>query len=292
VILIAAAALGHALASLILCALVVTAALILEGLYWRARRGASLSAGRRAADTLARQDWAIGIGIPLAVAAVLLGTGTAAYRGYGTLTQGLALVFGVGFSIVIVSSLIDWYYILPRIAGEVCLQPCRSSFDPRWQKLTRIWYIHRGVAAITQMLVWLAAIPVILSRWVDPNQIAVIVAVVSAVAVTYGSGISATARMILYPGFFVGDLVRMIVPGGRTEGYLVDVSIEGVKVKETTRGTYTGPRFGPAKHTFKIDSAWLSWIEKADTPFHGCRTDCSGVNWYCRENPTAYGGHD
>jgi len=90
--------------------------------------------------------------------------------------------------------------------------------------------------------------------------------------------------------------VHLIIPGGRVEGYIVDVSVEGVKIKETDGGIYSGTRFGPDKHTYKIDSTQLSWIGKSDKPFRGCvgrgcgEGECSGVNWYCRCNPNAYAG--
>jgi hypothetical protein len=174
--------------------------------------------------------------------------------------------------------------------SSVSLQPCRTSGQPRCRALTRLWYIHRGVAALAQALVWLAVIPVILSRWVDANSVAVIVAVISAVALIYIRGLDQPVHHVLHPSFYVGDLVHLLIPGGKVEGYLVDVSVEGVKIKETHSGAYTGTRFGPDKHTYKIDSTQLGWIGKNNQPFHGCDETCSGVNWYCRENPKAYEG--
>jgi hypothetical protein len=296
-ILVATALLGHPLTSLILAGFIFVGGLALELRYqYDSKRRRTVSEGRRVTDTYARQCWVLGGGVPLVLAIALLETGDAAYRGFAGLTQALAIVLGVAFVIVILSGLIDWYYVLPRIAGEVCPQPCRSSGDARWKRLTRIWYLHRGVAAIAQALVWLAVIPVILSRWVDANQVGVVVAVVSAVALIYVRGLDTTAHMVLHPSFYVGDLVHLIIPGGKVEGYLVDVSVEGVKIKETERGVYTGTRFGPDKHTYKIDSTQLSWIGKSDQPFHGCAREgcaedaCSGVNWYCRCNPNAYAG--
>lgn len=296
-VLVAAALLGHPLTSLILASCLFLGGLALEGLYqYDSNRRQSVSAGRRKTDRYARQCWALGGGVPLALAVALLLTGTAAYRGFSGLTQALALVIGIAFVIVVLSGLIDWYYVLPRIAGEICPQPCRAPRDPRWKRLTRIWYLHRGIAAMAQALVWLAVIPVILSRWVDANQVGVVVAVVSAVALIYVRGLDTTAHMVLHPSFYVGDLVHLIIPGGKVEGYLVDVSVEGVKIKETQHGMYTGTRFGPDKHTYKIDSTQLSWIGKSDEPFRGCQGEgcgenaCSGVNWYCRCNLKAYAG--
>src|ERR1019366_7090547 len=85
---------------------------------------------------------------------------------------------------------------------------------PQWRAVTRLWYIHRGVAAIAQALVWLAVIPVILSRWVDSNSVAVIVAVVSAVVLIYIRGLDQTVHNVLHPSFYVGDLVHLLIPGG------------------------------------------------------------------------------
>lgn len=287
-ILIALALLGHALTGLILSSLVLGAGIVLAALYWRAARRKALSPKRVATDRYARQCWLYGGGAPFLVSLGLLVEGAAVYRGFSGLTEAIGLVAGITFVIVVVSGLIDWYLIVPRIAGEVCPPPCRSTADPRWKRVTRLWYIHRGVAALTVSLSGFAVIPLILSRFVDANTVAVVVTVVGAVAVVYIRGLDSTVHNVLHPSFYVGDLVEYLMPGRKVQGYLVDVAVEGVKIKETHRGTYTGTPFFPDKHTFKIHTSELGELGKSEIPFHGCDEQCCGVNWYCRENPKAY----
>lgn len=138
-------------------------------------------------------------------------------------------------------------------------------------------------------LSFLAVIPIILSRFVDANIIAVIVAIVSAAAVVYIRGIDTTVHNVLHPNFYIDDIVDYLMPGREIQAYVVDVALEGVKLKQTQDGTYTGRPFFPDKHTHKVDTANLNMLGKLDVRFRSCDDGrCRGVNWYCRENPRAY----
>jgi len=65
-----------------------------------------------------------------------------------------AVLLGVTAAIILLSSLIDWYVILPRISGLLGIRPCRepdTDFPRRpqtWREVTRWWYIHRIIAAL------------------------------------------------------------------------------------------------------------------------------------------------
>ena len=63
-------------------------------------------------------------------------------------TSTLLIAGAALFVLIISSSLIDWYYIRPRIDGVVCTPPCRSSGSDTWKGPTRWWYLHRGLATV------------------------------------------------------------------------------------------------------------------------------------------------
>jgi hypothetical protein len=65
-----------------------------------------------------------------------------------------AVIVGVVTLVVeicFLSSLVDWYYVLPRRDGLVCVPPCRAPADERWQGVTWFWLLHRFVAATAVM---------------------------------------------------------------------------------------------------------------------------------------------
>jgi hypothetical protein len=279
---------GHALAASILAALLLAVGFVLWMLYLEARADHRLSDRRVRNDRYAAQSWLVGAGVALGASLGLWLTNTAIYRGNQGLTLAVGLLAGFTLLVIVACSLVDWYLIVPRIAGEICLPPCRSTGDLRWKRVTRLWYINRGVAALTVSLAFLAVIPIILSGFVDANIIAVIVAIVSAAAVVYIRGIDTSVHNVLHPSFYVGDIVDYLMPGREIQAYVVDVALEGVKLKQTHNGTYTGRPFFPDKHSHKVDTADLKMLGKLDVSFRGCDDGhCCGVNWYCRENPRA-----
>src|ERR1043165_5483738 len=62
------------------------------------------------------------------------------------------LLVAVAFAGVYLSSLVDWFVILPRISGMLGPRPCRASelrhprFPHTWRETTRYWLVHRSVA--------------------------------------------------------------------------------------------------------------------------------------------------
>jgi hypothetical protein len=100
---------------------------------WRDR-----SAQRRGGDRhVARQA-------VLIISVTILATLTTLLAADGLLPDNSAfvvcvtIVAGIGW-VNYASSLIDWYYVLPRVDGLVREPPCRTSQDVMWFKVTRIW---------------------------------------------------------------------------------------------------------------------------------------------------------
>jgi hypothetical protein len=110
---------------------------------------------RRHGDRWVARYIAFGFGVPLVVAVV---THVAGYEPHVHVwdfnvaeTSALAIAGGALFVLIMLSSLIDWYYIRPRIDGVVCEPPCRSSGSDRWKRPTRWWYLHRGIVTLAYM---------------------------------------------------------------------------------------------------------------------------------------------
>jgi hypothetical protein len=49
---------------------------------------------------------------------------------------------------IFVSSLIDWYWILPRVSGIVRKAPCQEAEGQQWARLTGVWLFYRAVATL------------------------------------------------------------------------------------------------------------------------------------------------
>lgn len=45
----------------------------------------------------------------------------------------------------LITALIDWYWILPRVGGITRLAPCEEAGGQKWARATGVW-LHRGVA--------------------------------------------------------------------------------------------------------------------------------------------------
>ncbi len=238
-----------------------------------------------------------------------------------------AVVLAVTAAIILLSSLVDWYVILPRVSGLLGIRPCREpdrDFPRRpetWREVTRWWYIHRIIAALILRF---------------GLSIAVSIAVAHHIAVPHGSGVVAGAMVGSFAAYvaatpaaawqaghltlIVGRTVqrrevarvpRTIVVFGRTvrlpfltqgiagphqpREYVFDVALEAVQlglaepreqeqVPRDERGAILYER-NPAKLLVKdIDAS----RPQPAQPFVGCRGRCSGINWYCIENPRCF----
>jgi hypothetical protein len=102
---------------------------------------------RQALDTLVeRQTLGAGAAGLLALSVVSL-----ADLGPYHVTRILAVVLAaavIGALIVFLSSLVDWWWILPRISGILRPAPCQCAGGESWPGLTSIWLFHRGLATI------------------------------------------------------------------------------------------------------------------------------------------------
>jgi hypothetical protein len=232
---------------------------------------------------LGQLPYAAGLGLPLASFEVLVAT-------------------------VYLSTLVDWYYILPRVSGLVTEPPCRSSPNREWVSVARNWYLHRWFASmftIVCIAVFLWSVtyyPLIyFMRNVNPTlQLAASLAGPLVVFVVAGfrgdlhqvvqyqqNPIIALGQIVkVYGESFeppsLADRIRQASPPSRQPlYYVVDVSVQGMKLKGVRSVTTYGRQpFYPNKEDKIINPKDAS----DQQPFEGCAESCSGVNWYCDNN--------
>ena len=241
------------------------------------------------------------LGLDLAGAAPLTDTG----RLVRTLIVGATIAALATFA----SSLVDWYWILPRVSGVVCFAPCEQPGREQWSAVTSIWYFHRAASTAFVSLA-VAGVPLyMLDNAQAGHGVAFWLLVsggVGALAAGYDRQVPRALWYAFNPPVHVGDRVRTRVqddddPDSDDEimrnVYIVDVSLQGAKYKlldEAKR--YESPYAGrPVAERFasKYDGSFrplrlprLRRLEVAE-PFCAKR-ECTGLNWYCRNNPRAH----
>jgi len=230
-------------------------------------------------------------------------------------------------AVILLSSLVDWFIILPRMSGLLGIRPCRdpdTDFPRRpetWREVTRWWYIHRIVAAVALRFGLSLAIALTLTHHI---------------AVPLGAGLVAGALVggfasylaAAWDAFWQAGHLTLIV--GRTverhevrrvpraikirerelrlpffsEGlagpiqqreYVYDVALEGVQLTQAeAREGVDVPRHEDGRILYErnpakllVKSVGASQPEPA-APFAGCHGRCSGINWYCIENPRCF----
>lgn len=194
------------------------------------------------------------------------------------------------------SSLVDWYYIRPRLDGIVCAPPCRPH-DKRasWLLLTRVWFLHRWRAALSVGVAALVTLTALVLALLDAGDAEVGEGIWAVIAAAFTAGVGAVALLfhdwiaemrvctkwalwLDKPPFLVGD---ELVGDEKVSGYLRDVSA----IRATlVRGDPDSGR--PRAYAVKLSdlqSSTATWR----SPTH-CAEGCGGVN---RDQNDAPDGH-
>ena len=117
-------------------------------------RGREKSTDRRAGDRRARWSLALGFGIPLVVSVLRWATpsfddgidSAAAAFTAGTVT--------VGVGMMLVSSMVDWYYVLPTALGRFG-RPIWALDDSKLagqRRVAQVWVFHRGLCELVVLV--------------------------------------------------------------------------------------------------------------------------------------------
>ena len=203
------------------------------------------------------------------------------------------------------SSLVDWFWVLPRISGLHGHRSCRNDPEPEadpidWEGVTRWWLVHRVAAAVCVALGvagLLATVAGLVARVAkaDPAaqaMVAALVLFVGTAAQIYRQHAAHAWELILHPEVKVGVAFE---DSARGACWPVDVALEGMKVvnlsshADRVRDAVLSedlPRFTPDKGDYTIPLAELI-ARRSGVAESSCR-GCTGINWYCIDNPDAW----
>lgn len=203
---------------------------------WRAR-----SEERRAGDRhVPRQVLAISAAGILGMLSGILGIdGSLSTK--AAFATCVSIVAGIGF-VVYASSLVDWYFVLPRVDGVVREPPCRSSRDGIWFIVTRVWYLHRSLAEIFGIVGFVVALAY-MGVFLFPNAGkaaaaiggALLGLIVSAVAkFPKDAALTLRWRGIDKPEYWVGDELR---DAAGKRSYVLHLDVGGLIVRAWEKGS-------------------------------------------------------
>ena len=206
-------------------------------------------------------------------------------------------------------------------------RPCREVEEqhPRyphtWRETTRFWLVHRILAVIVLRFGLSYALTYTLHRYIAlPFGTEIIGGAALGFAATYEKRIPAAGFQAGHPSMIVGHTVnhaetrreprtvrifkqsvRIPLLTKATETgqmspreWVYDIAVEGVQVVQAhTREGDAVPRDPGGAIVYerrprKIPLRDISGVRPAKTPYHGCRDRCSGINWYCIENPRCF----
>jgi hypothetical protein len=237
------------------------------------------------------------------------------------LVHGVASALAPTAAVIWGSSLVDWYLILPRISGQLGHRPCRTAaeeewfpFPETWREVTRWWYIHRATGTLAFRLGLIFAAGALATSLSDLGLLArlfgwtITFAFGGYAIVTIWRGFT-LARQVKQAGHVKG-IVGQTVTVERRAGerhpwffwrelsalqfdgryYVVDVALESiqlVRVEPREEEDLTElPRF--EKEVDSLELSDVGALRQGQPKFSGCRGRCSGVNWYCIENPRCF----
>jgi hypothetical protein len=277
-------------------AIALTLAIALNAGYAHALGNLGRSLRRIQGDHLVATYVGVALAAPLIAAVLAQVAGVRpviAFWGFRHLEiEALLTACGALFAVVLVSSLIDWYYIRPRIDGVVCEPPCLASKDHKgiWKRVTRRWYIHRGLATFAYILFAIAVAVIVLLMLIrEDHTAAELIGGISGIAGlllifagSYRSELPTAAKWALSPGFYLGDDLTYEGAQRTKRGYVLHVAIPVVKlVPLNKRGHPSGASF------LEMRNHVLAEGELSTRPTTACKEACVGLNPEClrRDSP-------
>lgn len=229
------------------------------------------------------------------------------------LTPTAAVIWG--------SSLVDWYLILPRISGQLSHRPCRAAeeeewfpFPETWREVTRWWYIHRAIGTLVFRLGLILAAGALADGLSDLGLLAKLFGW----TITFAFGGYAIGTV--WRGF---TLARQVQQGGHVRGivgqtvtverragerhpwlfwrelpalqfdgrrYVVDVALESIQLARAKPREEEDlrPLLRFEKEVDSLELSDVGALRQGHPKFSGCADRCSGINWYCIENPRCF----
>jgi len=146
-------------------------------------------------------------------------------------------------SLVLLSGLIDWFYVRPHLRGGQGTI-CATSMHHRWRGVTRTWLMHRAAATLGVIAAITAIVTMAANSWVRPLDDVVAGAIAGVATIIAGYYITRTAPLLaiaVNPPVQVGDVIELAEefnihePDKLREYFVVDVALEGVKLLRVDR---------------------------------------------------------
>lgn len=325
-LLIALAVLDSGVAAISCAGATGLAALFLRGRYRGdlAAARVQIPSHRERLDVIVADDVRAAVATGLVAGGLLLGFGI--HRPDAWLPPITPLILAIVAATVLISSLADWYVILPRLSGLLGVRPCRDPdidhvrFPRTWRETTRWWYIHRIVAALVLRFGLSYALARAVTHHVSlPGGASVVAASVTTLFASYlwasGAGVLEAGHLTLILGRTVRrhlverrprtltvfgrpmqiPLVsrRVLGPLGPRE-YIYDVALESVQLVPVAARERGQPHDRDGNLVYERNPAKLRVRDISASqpvparPFRGCAEHCSGINWYCIENPQCF----
>lgn len=212
---------------------------------------------------------------------------------------------------VYISSLVDWYVIVPRISGQLGSRPCRAGspqfpYPHTWKEVTRWWYIHRIAGALVFRIFLSLALAAAIGDIVGVGEQAKVIAgLAMGMFASYMAAIPSAVLEAAQAKVIVGQTIlvkarprrqlwppfkKIHPPDLRGLQYTIDVSLEGVHLVEIgprERGDSPPPREF-VRNPNRLPLANLDSARLAPHQFAGCEVRCSRINWYCIGNPSCF----
>ena len=271
-------------------------ALGLDLTYVRVRRPERLFEPRGRLDRVVRRQLASIVASTTIITSVFVATDAAPLNHAPSLVKALIIGLPIAIGAIYASSLVDWYWILPKVSGLAGPAPCEEPGQERWAGLTNLWLFHRS-AATTIVTAVIAGVPGYLAGTSHNGAAGTAYALVgSALAIGYNSVTSGIKQAFFYAfntTVQVGDVITVRADPADAElqpAYVVDVSVQGLKYKTLRRESNELPLF--LKKGFQMpfeEVKALTPNRRVENPGVLCPgpDQCQAINWYCHRNPLA-----
>jgi len=210
-------------------------------------------------------------------------------------TLQMAVAASSAFTIIYMSSLVDGFYVVPHLRGDRSgAMPCESSLSPLWRRVTRVWLLHRLVAALGFVASLTTVVALAANELASINQIvaAAIAAAATVLAGFYLTRAPSVIALAISPAIRVGDKVQLaeefnVTGAGTPSYYVVDVGLEGVSLLELGDDDRAIAGRDPGRSYDRVlDVQDVIRLLRARSRFGPCsEACCRQVNPHCPRRP-------
>lgn len=205
-----------------LAGLVLAAYVSLAGFYYRGRpprvARSAVSGRRTQGDRLMLVEVVLATVLPAGLVWFLARAGESLIPSVAEI-QTVLLTTALVFSVFVVSSLIDWFYVLPRRDGIVSDPPCWGRDREYWIRVSKTWVRHRVIAEMAFIVFPIAGFAVLMiqldSRFPDGPErnifrLASVVTLVAGAVLRFSTKhvLAAGSYLRTTPEFCIGDIMR------------------------------------------------------------------------------------